>query len=274
MVTDSACDLPPTLVADHGIEIVPLTIRFGDEELFDRDLSPTEFWDRCSRSALLPETAAPSPGAFQSAFERAADDGCAGVVCITLSSELSGTFQAAQAGAKEMSGRLPVRVIDSRSVTMAQGLMALSAARMGGEGKGFDDVAGAAEDLIPRTRIFATLDTLDNLKKGGRIGGAQALIGSLLSIKPVVEVRDGKVEVESRQRTRVRSLQYLVDKVRQFGAVENLAVMHGNAPDLEQFLDMIADVYPRERIIVGDLGAVIATHAGPRAIGVTFHVPA
>ena len=274
VVTDSACDLPPALADQHHIEIVPLTIRFGDEELVDRrDLSPQEFWARSSRSPVLPETSAPSAGAFEQAFRKAADEGADGVVCVTLSSALSATHQAASLAATSVGDTIAVKVIDSKAVTMAQGLVAIEAATMAAQGKGLDDVAGAAEDLSSRTRVFGALDTLENLKKGGRIGGAQALIGSLLSIKPVIELRDGVVEPESRQRTRAKSLRYLVEKVKENGAVENLWVMHGEAPDVEELLDLLDAVYPRDDILVGDIGAVIGTHAGPRIIGVIFAVP-
>ena len=274
IVTDSACDLPPEVSEENQIDIVPLTIRFGEEELLDRrDLTPEQFWARCASSPRLPETAAPSPGAFQEAYQRAADEGAAGIVCVNLSSALSATYQSAVTAAQSVAGRVPVRVVDSRSVSIAQGLMVLAAARMAREGKSLDDVAGAAEDLVGRTRVFAALDTLENLKKGGRIGGAEAFLGSLLSIKPIIEVRDGVVESESRQRTRSRSIQYLVEKVRQFGEVENLAVVHARAPDVNQLVDLLAAVYPRERILVGQVGPVIGTHAGPGTIGVAFHVP-
>ena len=274
IVTDSACDLPPEVSEENQIDIVPLTIRFGEEELLDRrDLTPEQFWARCASSPRLPETAAPSPGAFQEAYKRAADEGAAGIVCVNLSSALSATYQSAVTAAQSVAGRVPVRVVDSRSVSIAQGLMVLAAARMAREGKSLDDVAGAADDLVGRTRVFAALDTLENLKKGGRIGGAEAFLGSLLSIKPIIEVRDGVVESESRQRTRSRSIQYLVEKVRQFGEVENLAVVHARAPDVNQLVDLLAAVYPRERILVGQVGPVIGTHAGPGTIGVAFHVP-
>jgi len=274
VVTDSACDLPTALAEEHGIDIVPLTIRFGDEELVDRrDLSPKEFWARVENSPILPETAAPSPGAFEESYRRAAADGCPGVVVCTLSSALSATYQAAVVAAQAVTDVIPVRVVDTRAVTMSEGMMAVAAARVASQGKGIDDVFGAAEDLVPRTRLYATLDTLENLKKGGRVGGAQALIGSLLSIKPVIELRDGVVAAESKQRTRSKSFRYLVDKVREQGAVENLAVMHGEAPDIDEFLDLLAAVYPREQTTLGDVGAVIGAHAGPRVIGVTFQLP-
>jgi DegV family protein with EDD domain len=274
VVTDSACDLPQSLAEEHGIDIVPLTIRFGDEELVDRrDLSPKEFWARSAESPVLPETAAPSPGAFEEAYRRAGDAGADGVVCVTLASALSATYQAAELAAKSIAGTIPVRVVDSKTVTMAQGLMAIAAAQAGAAGKDLDACTAVAEDLVDRTRTFATLDTLENLKKGGRIGGAQALIGSLLSIKPIIEIRDGVVEPESKQRTRAKSLRYLVDKVKEAGAVENLTVMHGDAPDLEEFLDLLAPIYPRDDIIVGDIGAVIGAHGGPRVMGVVFQLP-
>jgi DegV family protein with EDD domain len=274
VVTDSACDLPAALAEEHGIEIVPLTIRFGEEELVDRrDLSPKEFWARVQNSPVLPETAAPSPGAFEEAYRRAAAGGSDGVVCCTLSGGLSATFQAATVAAQAVADVIPVRVVDTRSVTLAEGMMAVAGARVAAQGKGIDDVAGAIQDIVERNRLFATMDTLENLKKGGRIGGAQAFFGSLLSVKPVIELRDGVVEPESRQRTRSKSLRYLIDKLREYDHVENLAVLHGEAPDIEEFLDDVGEVYPRDQIILGDVGAVIGAHVGPRVIGITFQVP-
>lgn len=274
VVTDSACDLPQEMADELGIEIVPLTIRFGDENFVDRqDLSPTQFWSKMASTPVLPETAAPSPGAFEAAFRKLAADGASGIVCVALSSSLSATYQSAVLGAKAVEGEVPVRIVDSRAVSMGQGLMAVAAARLGKQGKSLDDCVGAAEDLIPRTRIYGALDTLENLKKGGRIGSAQALLGSVLSIKPIIELSSGTVEPESKQRTRSKSLRYLVEKVRQFPKVEDLAVMHGDAPDVDELVDLLGAVYPREDIIVTQIGAVIGTHGGPRIIGVTFHVP-
>jgi len=274
VVTDSSCDLPTAIAEQHGIDIVPLTIRFGEQEYVDRrDLSPSEFWAKVKASPVLPETAAPSPGAFEEAYRRAVADGCDGALAITLSGELSATHQAAELAAKAMDGVLPVRVVDSLSLTLALGMMCLTAVRLAGQGLPLDEVAAAVEDVGARTRIFAALDTLENLKKGGRIGGAQAALGSMLSIKPVIQIVDGHVEQESKQRTRSKSLRYLADKVRDAGRIEQLAVLHGDAPDLEELLDLVAPFYPRDEIVVGDIGAVIGTHSGPRAIGVTYQIP-
>ena len=273
VVTDSSSDLPADLAAQHGIEVVPLSIRFGDEELVDRrDLTPAQFWARCAASPLLPETAAPAPGAFQVAFESAADRGADGVVCVTISSKLSATISAASAAATALEGRVPVKVVDSRSVTMGLGMIVLAAARAAESGGSLDEVAAAAEGLVGRTRVYGTLDTLENLKKGGRIGAAQALLGSLLSVKPVIAVRDGEVEPGPKQRTRARALAWLAEKVAADDPVGEVAVISGEAPDVDTLCDLLTRHLPRERLVLADLGAVIGTHAGPRTIGVAFQV--
>ena len=275
IVTDSSCDLPADLVAKHSIEVVPLTVRFGEEEFVDRvDLTPEQFWARIASSPVLPETAAPAPGMFEAAYRRAHAEGCTGVVAIALSGELSATYQSAELAATAVKDTIDVRVIDSRALTLALGLMVITAAEAAEAGASIDDVVAAVNDVIPRTKIYAALDTLENLKKGGRIGGAQALVGSMLSIKPIIEIAEGKVEQESRQRTRSKSLRYLAEKVRDAGPITSLAVVHGNAPDVEEMLDLLAPIYPREQIIVSDLGAVIGTHGGPRTMGITFQVAA
>jgi len=275
VVTDSACDLPQELADELGIAIVPLTIRFGTEEFVDRrDLTSTQFWERCEASPTLPETAAPSPGAFEAAFRGAAADGHEGVVAVLLSGGVSATLQSAQVAAEAVSGTIPVRVVDSKQVSGALGLMALNAAGLARAGKGIDDIAGAAEDEVGRTKLYATFDTLDNLRKGGRIGRAQAVFGTVLSMKPVIEIVDGVVEAESRQRTRGRSLRHLADKVRQAGKVDHLVLLHADAPDWEEELSLLAELVPREEIIVTKVGAVIGTHSGPRAMGVAFQLPA
>jgi DegV family protein with EDD domain len=273
IVTDSSCDLPPALEAQHGITIVPLSIRFGDQEFVDRrDLTPKEFWARCAASPVLPETAAPSPGAFEEAFRSAVGGGATGIVCINLSADLSATFQAAELAAKAVADEVPIKVIDSRTLTMGLGNLCLSAARVAEAGGTIDEVVADVERRIPLTRTYAALDTLENLKKGGRIGGAQAMLGSMLSIKPIIDITGGKVEQEAKQRTRSKSLRYLAEKVASHAGIENLAVMHGDAPDLEEMLDLLAAHFPREQIVVGDLGAVIGAHGGPRTMGVTFQL--
>ncbi|HUY66660.1 MAG TPA: DegV family protein, partial [Acidimicrobiales bacterium] len=205
VVSDSACDLSAELAAEHGVTIVPLSIRFGTEEFVDGStLSTDDFWARCAASPVLPETSAPSPGAFQEAFLAAADEGYEGVLSISLSAGVSATYQAAAAAANAVADRIPVRTVDSRLLTMGQGLIALDVADLAGLGATLDELAARAVQLIPRTSVFGVVDTLEHLEKGGRIGGARALLGSLLSIKPVVTLVDGVVAEESKQRTRAR----------------------------------------------------------------------
>jgi DegV family protein with EDD domain len=272
VVTDSACDLPDQTLTEFGIGLVPLRIRFGSEELVDRvDLSTKEFWARCSSTAELPSTAAPSPGQFQEVFEKMADEGAGGIVCVNLSSKLSATIEAARQAARDVAARVPVRVVDSLSVSLGLGLVVTEAVRAASDGGSLEEVERAALDAAAAMKVYGAIDTLENLKKGGRIGGAAALLGSMLSIKPVIEVRQGVVEQESKQRTRSRSLQYLAGKVREAGALSRLAVFSGDAPDLDQFLGMLEGVTPSEGpVLVGDVGPVIGAHAGRGCLGVAW----
>jgi DegV family protein with EDD domain len=272
VVTDSGCDLSREAISEHDVTIVPLTIRFGSEEL--ADITAEEFWRRCRTTSVLPETSAPAPGAFTAAFHGAAEAGAEGVVCVNLSSRLSATIQSAQAAAKESD--VPVRIVDSLSVSLGQGLMVLAAARLAEEGKSLDQVAEAIEEVVPRTRVFGVFDSLENLKKGGRIGGAQALLGSMLSIKPVIQVVDGVVEEESKQRTRSRSLRYLAEKIAtaaKSGQIEQLGVMNGDASDIDEFIEMLSSSVPRDRMLVSLIGPVIGTHAGPGVVGCAWAAP-
>jgi fatty acid kinase fatty acid binding subunit len=271
IVSDTACDLPDELTEELGVELVPLHVRFGATELVDRrELGTKEFWARCAEAEELPTTAAPSPGAFQDAFQRLADQGADGVVCITLSGKLSATYQSAAQAARDMASRLPVEVLDSMSATMGEGLVVLEAAEAARNGASLEDVMSRAQAACRRLSVFGTIDTLENLRKGGRIGGAAALLGTLLSIKPVLEVRDGAVEQESRQRTRARSLRYLADKARAAAPLDRLAAVGAEAPDLGEFVSLLSDIPSRSPLFVGDIGPVIGTHAGPGTIGVAW----
>ena len=270
VVTDSACDLPDDLIERYGIEVVPLTIRFGKEELVDRkELSTDEFWRRLADSDVLPETSAPSAGAFEDAFRRLAEDGATGIVCINLSSKLSATMQSAQVAAQAVERDCPVAVVDSLLVSMGLGSLCLTAAQRAAEGDTLDSIVANVTDRRNRSKLYGTLDTLEFLKKGGRVGNARALLGTMLAIKPVVEVRDGVVEEAGKVRTRSKALRLLVDRVKA-GPVENLSVLHGNAPDVDELLDLLEPLASRNEIVVGQIGPVIGTHAGPRVIGVTF----
>ena len=276
IVTDSACDLPAEVADEMGIEIVPLSIRFGDEELIDREeLSVAEFWNRCVNMSTLPETAAPAPGQFETVFRRLAADGAAGIVVVSLSGALSATIQSAELAAKSIASDddvdVDIRVVDSRTVTMGIGTIAIACAKAANEGASLDDVSALAEDLAGRTRVFAALDTLDNLKKGGRIGGAKAFLATALSIKPIIDVTGGVVAEAGKQRTRSKALAHLVERFKGYeGRVENLAVLHADCSDVDVFVDMLRPHYDGD-ILVGEIGPVIGTHGGRGTIGVAFH---
>ena len=272
VVTDSSCDLPPNLIEVYGIEVVPLTIRFGDEELVDREeLAPDEFWTRLKSSEALPETSAPSAGAFEARFRDLIQRGATGIISINLSSRLSATMQAAQVAANVVRDDCPTVVIDSRTVSMGLGALCLTAARRAADGGKLEEIV---EDVISRrdrTRLFGALDTLEYLKRGGRIGNARALLGSMLSIKPIVEVRDGVVEESGKVRTRSKALAALAERVKA-QPIDTCAVLHGQAADVDEMLDLLDPVFPRDEIVTGLVGPVIGTHAGPGVIGVSFQV--
>ena len=271
VVTDSSCDLEQEDIDPFNIEIVPLTIRFGSEEFTDRqDLSVEDFYQRMANTEDLPQTACPSPGAFEQAFRNACDVGADAVVCLTISSELSTTFQSALTAAAAFDGRMVTHVIDSRTVSSGLGTLVIEAAKVAAEGADIDTVLRRVSDLISRTHVIAALNTLENLRKGGRIGGATAMVGSLLSIKPVIDLTGGVVHEAGKARTRKRALQMLFERMGAAGLIEHVAVMHCGAPDIDQFLDLIAPRFSRAAIRIGTLGAVVGVHGGAQMIGVSW----
>ena len=271
IVTDSSCDLPEDLVAQFGIGIVPLKIRFGQTEFVDRlELTTDQFWEKCRETDELPSTAAPAPGAFIAEFQRAADEGAPGVVAIVLSGELSATIEAAQQAAREVEGKIDVRVVDSRTVTLGLGAVVVAAAQAAKSGATIDEVADIAADSAARTHVHAALDTLENLRKGGRIGAAGSLLGSMLSIKPLIEVRDGVVEPAGKQRTRTKALNYLVKVVEEHAQqIESIYVTHAACDDVDSFVERIQSLVQTD-VLVGQIGPVVGAHAGIGTIGVAF----
>ncbi len=273
IVTDSACDLTDQLVKEHNVIVVPLNIRFGEEEFEDRrQLSPAEFWERCRSMSSLPETAAPSPGSFQAAYRQAADEGADSVLCLTISSKVSGTYASAKTAADSFEG-IPVQVVDTYSLTMGQGLLVIAAAEDAAAGIPVDQIVAATKDRIPRTRVYGVLGGLEHLQRGGRIGGAQALLGSILNIKPVIQLKDGEVAEESKQRTRARALAHLKSKVSADSPLERLAAADGACDDFADVLKSLEGIATEHPILSCELGPVVGTHAGPNTIGVCYIVP-
>jgi fatty acid kinase fatty acid binding subunit len=274
LITDSACDLPGDLVSANDIDVVSLTIRFGDEEFIDRvELTPGDFWAKCATSKVLPETAAPSPGAFHDAYERARDAGYDGALVVTISAALSATHQSATLAATQVTD-FAVRVVDSQAVSMALGLMVLDLAEAAHSGLSLDVLEARALSLRERVGVCGTLDTLEHLVKGGRIGGARALLGQVLAIKPLLELKDGVVAEAGRQRTRARALAAIVGVARQHAPLARLAIVHGNAPDIASVVSLAETIPVEHPVIVTDMGPVVGTHGGPRIVAMCWIVGA
>ena len=272
IVTDSACDLPQAVADELGIAIVPLSIRFGTEEFIDRtELTTEDFWRRSAASPVLPETAAPPPGLFEQTYRKLIAEGATGIVVISLSGGLSATLQSAELASRAVADEIPIAVVDSQSCTLGLGTIVAATARAARTGSSFDELTALAKDLSERTKVWGALDTLENLKKGGRIGGAKAMLASVLSIKPIVEVRNGKVEEGGKQRTRSKALAFLVEKLQSYGEVDNLAILQADCDDVQQFVEMLRPHYAGE-ILIGDIGPVVGSHAGKGTIGLAFQV--
>lgn len=271
IVTDSAADLDPALAAELDVRVVPLTIRFGDDEYTDGvELSPEQFYAKMATSDILPATAAPAPGAFEAAIREAGSSG-GPVVVINISSDLSATMASAENAARAIGDDLDVRVVDSRSITATQGLKVIHAARAATDGASANEIVALVEDLRTRSRVYGALSTLDNLKKGGRIGGAQAMLGSVLSIKPIIDISTGSVTEAGKVRTRHKSLMWLRDKLFAEPQIDELALCSGNSDDVEELLGLIAPRYDREQVQLWTIGPVIGTHGGPGVIGLAWH---
>ena len=271
VVTDSSSDLPEELATLHRIEIVPLKIRFGDLEFEDRtQLTQAQFWEKLASSIDLPETSAPSAGNFRDTYESLATEGATGVVAICLSSELSGTYQAAVIAAEQTTS-VPVQVVDSRNVSMALGFQVLEAARAAAQGDNLEKVAAAANAARLETNFVAALDTLDYLQRGGRIGSAQAFLGGLLNIKPLITMEDGVVAALGRVRTRSRAVAALVERAAALGpAVAEVAILTSDPAGVEEFRQQLSAVIPTH--LVAGVGPVVGTHTGPGLLGFAYRL--
>jgi DegV family protein with EDD domain len=267
VVTDSTSDIPKDVAASLGIEVVPLTVRFGDETFRDGiDLSSAQFLERLKQSAELPKTSQPAMPEFESVFAKAIEDG-QDVVCLTISSRLSGTFNSARLAAESLPPDR-IEVVDSLTTTMHLGWAAIAAGRAAQAGKPLAEVVSASRDTLARSDLYALLETLDYVYKGGRIGKASALIGSVLAIKPILTLRDGEVVPLERIRTWKKAVSRLVEFGHSHGPLEALAVIHvGNPGDAQQVVERCADLVPADQVIVTEAGPVLATYAGPGALG-------
>lgn len=271
IVTDSSCDLPEEVTTRHRISVVPLTIRFGEDDFVDgEDLDGDQFWSRLTEGTESPATAAPSIGRFQETFTRLSGEGADGILVVTLSSRISATHQAATLAAEQYPGGIPIQVLDSGLVSTALGLVALDAAETAAAGGSLDEVSVAGRRAAGGANLFAALDTLDYLRRGGRIGPARAFFGGLLDFKPLITFADGEVAAAGRVRTRRRALEAVVAHLAELGdRVRRLAVVHSDPADLPGFVETVAATHGQVPM-VARLGPVVGAHAGPGVAGIAY----
>jgi DegV family protein with EDD domain len=268
VVTDSGSDLPHALRNQYGITVVPLSITFGTESFLDGvDITPEQFMQRLEASSEMPKTAQPASAAFAKVFREAIDKGM-DVVCVTISSGLSGTFNSARLAAEEF-GPDRVRVVDSLAATMQFGWIVIEAARAAQNGGDIDAVESAAKSAITRANCFAVLQTLDYVYKGGRIGRASHMVGSALGIKPILNFIDGLLTPMERVRTWKKALARATELAANAGTVTDIAVLHAdNRKDAEMTAEKLQTKFPQANIVVDWVGPTIGTYAGPGAIGI------
>jgi DegV family protein with EDD domain len=275
LVTDSTSDIPPARLAELGIALVPLSVFFGDEEHEDAvGLTPAEFYRLLRERPELPTTSQPSPGKFLACYQRLQAEGVTEILSIHISGALSGTVQSAAVAAKMVTGA-KVRVLDSRSVSWGLGMQVLRARELLAQGLGAEETAARITDLIPRVSIYFTVDSLEALRRGGRIGQAAAFFGQALGIRPILACpgTSGKVEAIRKVRSHAAALKALVDLARAdhaaHGVEFGLAVVSSNAPERQAELRtaLLATGLDFKHVLGGNIGAVIGTHLGPDGWG-------
>lgn len=270
IVTDSTSDIPPEVARELGITVIAQVVQLGARTFRDKvDLSGEEFYRLLQATPGLPLTSQPPIGEIEALYRDLTADGSS-VVSIHVSAALSGTCNACARAATAGDLRAgAVQVVDSQAVSMCLGWIVIFAARAARAGAGQAEVVALAESMVPRTRILALLDTLEWLQRGGRIGPASAFLGTMLAIKPILYLKDGKVAPLERVRTKRRAVQRLVEITRSFGPLDALAVVHGADPDeAAELIQMLDEVYPHEQVLTSHIGGALGAHAGPRALGV------
>lgn len=272
VVTDSTADLPATS-QQLGIAVVPLVVNWDGQTYRDKiDLSPTDFYRRLRTSKTMPKTGAPSAGVFEQTFREQLESHD-GVVCVTLASGLSATYDIARSVADNLAPDR-IRVVESGSVSIGLGWLAELAARRAADGADLDAIVREVEARRASVRVLALLDTLEYLKRGGRIGRAQAFAGTLLNVKPIIAVRDGGVHPVERVRTRAAAVRRLVQLVMELAPLERVGVMHADAPvEADEVARLLAPHVPDIPLDRGELTAVVGTHGGPGVIGVGVMLP-
>jgi DegV family protein with EDD domain len=267
IVTDSAADLPKELAEELGIAVVPVYVRFGEEVYRDRvTISEDEFYERLVHDRVHPNTTQPGPQDFLEVYQKLSAD-ADGIVSIHISGKLSGTYNSALMARDMLETGCPVEVIDSETVSMSVGLIAVAAAQMAKAGESMDKIAEATKQAIPKSSMLFLLDTLEYLRRGGRIGKAKALLGSVLNLKPMLSVKDGELVPAGQVHTRAKGMDKLFEFVKEVADIQDLAVVYNTTPDEAQALvERIGSVFDKEKIRIARVGPGLGAHAGPGAM--------
>jgi DegV family protein with EDD domain len=270
VVTDSASDLTPTQAAAGHVSLVPLLAYFGEKEYrAGVDMSAEDFWTELTRpGAPFPRTAAASPGTFHETFEKLFADGADEIVFVSVGSKLSATIKSAQVAAEMLAGK-PIHIVDTETASLGQGLLALTAGAMAAVGASAAEIVDNIERRRAGVLLYIVLDTLEYLKRGGRISGAQAAIGSVLAVKPIITIRHGLVETTDRPRTRAKARARLLELFDGVKQPERVAILDCRAPEVDSFADDLAEQlkFPREEMTVNLVGPSVGPHVGPGAYG-------
>jgi DegV family protein with EDD domain len=270
IVTDSLSDITGDLAEKLGVSVVPVYVRFGEKVYRDRvEITTEEFYRRLTHEPVLPTTTQPTPNDFAEVYKKVAKE-TKEILVITLSSKLSGTYQSA-VHAKEMVGDgVRIEVIDSKTVIMGHGLIVISAAKAAKAGASLDEGVALVRSAMTRSHSLMSFDTLKYLAKGGRIGRAQGFLGSLLSVKPILTMKDGEVAPVTRVRSKVAGVNYLYNFVAGFRKIEELAVEHATTPrEAEALVERLGALYPKDKIIIANVSPVIGTYVGPHVLSVS-----
>ncbi len=264
VVTDSVADLPPQVIDELGITVIPLNVRFGEKVYRDGiDLTTEQFYQELTSSRVFPVTSVPSPVTFATAYDKLAEE-TDEILAIMLSSRLSATHEVAVQSIGLMKRPCRVEVIDSRCAVMAQGFLVISAARAALAGAKLDELIEVVQRNIPRVDMQAAFDTLEYLRRGGRIGAAQALLGAALRIHPLITMKNGLVEPAGRARSRAKAMEHLYQFATEYKRIEEMAVEEAACPeDADLLTDRLGDLFPRERIYRAKTTPVIGAHTGP-----------
>ncbi len=264
IVTDSVADLPHQVISELGITIVPLNVRFGTEVYRDGvDLTAEEFYDRLVHSKILPVSSVPSPRSFAEAYDKLAEE-TDEIIAIIVSAKLSGTYEVALQSIGLMKRKCQVEVVDSQFGAVAEGLVVIAAAKTARAGASLGEVIDVTQETIPRVDMRAAFDTLEYLKRGGRIGRAQAFLGSMLRINPIITLKDGVLEPAGKTRSRAKAIDYLYNFAMSYSHIEEIAVEDAAcSDDAELLVELLGSRFPKERIYRSKTTPVIGTHTGP-----------